>query len=329
MVECSGKEYGDVCIHNHHILPKCMNGSNKKTNLIQLGIEDHYTAHQVLANCFPDGHLFRSYNNGACQLIFNSATNALQQIYGSVFYENLSEFWKAASIALRDAPRGKNNYMFGKTHTDEAKLKISKTHKGRKLPEYRVQQLKEQSKGERNPMYGTTRITTPETRLKIGQSTSELNKIKWPLPKTVIKLDTPITINGKNKSFYRHCPDCNGMIYYAQRWDATDSDRNNCKCASCKSKQSAATRKANGFEMSEEHKAKFIQSRLNSPNIGKHDKRASKNPNARTILNPETGEVYSTIRELANVLKISSTKMTKEIKSGKYVVLGKTNAPTK
>ena len=49
----------------HHIVPKCMGGSNKKENLVRLTPEEHYVAHQLLVKIYP----------GNCGLIY--ATNMM------------------------------------------------------------------------------------------------------------------------------------------------------------------------------------------------------------------------------------------------------------
>lgn len=38
----------------HHIVPRCMNGSNDPDNLIALTPEEHYVAHQLLVKMYPD-----------------------------------------------------------------------------------------------------------------------------------------------------------------------------------------------------------------------------------------------------------------------------------
>jgi len=38
----------------HHIVPKCMGGSNSKDNLVKLTPEEHYLAHQLLIKIYPD-----------------------------------------------------------------------------------------------------------------------------------------------------------------------------------------------------------------------------------------------------------------------------------
>lgn len=38
----------------HHIIPKCMGGNNKLSNLVALTPEEHYVAHQLLCKAFPN-----------------------------------------------------------------------------------------------------------------------------------------------------------------------------------------------------------------------------------------------------------------------------------
>jgi hypothetical protein len=40
----------------HHIIPKCMGGSNSKDNLVRLTAEEHYVAHQLLVKMYPNNH---------------------------------------------------------------------------------------------------------------------------------------------------------------------------------------------------------------------------------------------------------------------------------
>jgi group I intron endonuclease len=52
--------------------------------------------------------------------------------------------------------KGKNNGMYGKTHTDESKKLISQTHKGKKISLKTRKKISEGIKGKKNPMYGKT-----------------------------------------------------------------------------------------------------------------------------------------------------------------------------
>jgi hypothetical protein len=40
-------------VEKHHIIPKCMGGTNKKDNLVDLTAREHYVAHQLLAKIYP------------------------------------------------------------------------------------------------------------------------------------------------------------------------------------------------------------------------------------------------------------------------------------
>jgi hypothetical protein len=57
------------CIERHHIIPKCLSGTNKKENLVFLTPEEHYVAHQLLCRIFPQCYglaiaVFRMTHNG-------------------------------------------------------------------------------------------------------------------------------------------------------------------------------------------------------------------------------------------------------------------------
>lgn len=38
----------------HHILPKCLGGTNDKENLVLLTFREHYIAHLLLTKCYED-----------------------------------------------------------------------------------------------------------------------------------------------------------------------------------------------------------------------------------------------------------------------------------
>lgn len=41
-------------VERHHIVPRCMGGSNSKSNLVKLTAEEHYVAHQLLVKMYPE-----------------------------------------------------------------------------------------------------------------------------------------------------------------------------------------------------------------------------------------------------------------------------------
>ena len=47
-VKLKRNQEGYVYYENHHILPKCLNGDNKKENLVLLTAREHYICHKLL-----------------------------------------------------------------------------------------------------------------------------------------------------------------------------------------------------------------------------------------------------------------------------------------
>ena len=46
----------DGYLERHHVVPKCMGGSNERENIVQLTAEEHYVAHQLLHKIYPTHH---------------------------------------------------------------------------------------------------------------------------------------------------------------------------------------------------------------------------------------------------------------------------------
>jgi hypothetical protein len=45
----------DICyVERHHIIPRCLGGSNSRENLVSLTPEEHFVAHLLLAKIYPD-----------------------------------------------------------------------------------------------------------------------------------------------------------------------------------------------------------------------------------------------------------------------------------
>jgi len=78
--------------------------------------------------------------------------------------------------------RGENNGMYGKTHSEEAKRKMSEAKKGKKgktRSEETKRRMSEAKKGENNPMYGKTRSEEHSRKISeanTGKTKSEEHK---------------------------------------------------------------------------------------------------------------------------------------------------------
>jgi len=48
--------FPEVYRERHHIVPRCMGGTDDKSNLVELTGEEHFVAHQLLAKIHPKNH---------------------------------------------------------------------------------------------------------------------------------------------------------------------------------------------------------------------------------------------------------------------------------
>jgi hypothetical protein len=65
---------------NHHIVPKCLGGSNDNDNMIMLKPEEHYVAHQLLCKIYPKNAKL----SFACKQMANGLANRNNKLYGWV-----------------------------------------------------------------------------------------------------------------------------------------------------------------------------------------------------------------------------------------------------
>jgi hypothetical protein len=68
------REYVLGYYESHHIIPRCMGGTNDKENLVNLTPEEHYVAHQLLTKIYPNNH---KLVNAAVMMIPNRPSNKL------------------------------------------------------------------------------------------------------------------------------------------------------------------------------------------------------------------------------------------------------------
>ena len=73
---------------SHHIVPRCMGGSDSKDNLVDLTPEEHYLAHQVLVRMYPED---RKLVYAANAMIRGRPTNKMYGWLKRRFSETISE----------------------------------------------------------------------------------------------------------------------------------------------------------------------------------------------------------------------------------------------
>lgn len=162
---------GDEYHERHHIIPKCMGGTNDKNNLIDLFAREHFIAHKMLAEENPD-------NNG---LVYGWTCMAFVKNNYQERYEITSEEYEMLKKIMNEMCSGENAHFYGKHHSNETKKKQSEIKKGARNPNYgkhyseeERRRLSELLSGENGPMYG--KHHSEETRRKIGEAATNPSK---------------------------------------------------------------------------------------------------------------------------------------------------------
>lgn len=121
---------GDEYHETHHIVPKCMGGTNDKENLIDLFAREHFIAHKLLAEENPDNS----------KLIFAWWSMSMKNNNEYERYELTPEEYEEVRIAMckvsSESQLGDKNHMYGKHHSEETKRKLSELNKGKNNPFY-------------------------------------------------------------------------------------------------------------------------------------------------------------------------------------------------
>lgn len=114
---------GDEYFETHHIIPKCLDGTNDEENLIDLFAREHFEAHRLLALENPN-------NEKLTYVWWMMAT--IKNEYQERCRINAEEYEEAriANNNIRQITMtGENAPMYGKHFSEETKKKMSESHK--------------------------------------------------------------------------------------------------------------------------------------------------------------------------------------------------------
>lgn len=137
----------------HHILPKSIYPQfiKSKWNIVNLRLQDHYIAHYLLTKCTKDEYL-------------KSSLQAWVVMTAKGRYEKIAtpDEYAEYKIELSKRLSGEGNPMYGKTHSEEVRKKLSEVNLGREWTDEMRKNASKRMSGEGNHMYGNTH--TPEVR---------------------------------------------------------------------------------------------------------------------------------------------------------------------
>ena len=170
---------GDEYHERHHIIPRCLDGTNDECNLIDLYAREHFIAHKLLAQENPDNDslvyawncmaFVRGNNQKRYELTpeeYEEVRKAISKTMSEriISEETLENMRKAARersnnpIFIERQSRAQkkrlsvpeHNPMFGKHHTEEARKKIGKASRDRAINTDWCKKISESVKGEKH-----------------------------------------------------------------------------------------------------------------------------------------------------------------------------------
>jgi hypothetical protein len=173
----------DVYTEGHHVIPRCMRGTDEPENIVRLTPEEHYVAHQLLVRMFPEerGLVFallamgmnkagRRPNNKQFGWIRRRVAAAIREHKTGVPRprEMMEKIW--AGTRGRKAPAHEIGKMkaalTGRKLSPEHVAAVSAALKGRKSPMTGRQHSEETKAKMREAAFN--RRHTPETRAKLA-----------------------------------------------------------------------------------------------------------------------------------------------------------------
>lgn len=135
-------------VEKHHVIPRCMGGSDEKENLVQLTAEEHFVAHQLLRKMFPK---VRGLAFAMVAMTGNAHGHRNNKVYGWIRRDHIEmmsgamkELWErpgyrerqqAAMDLVRKRPGYREQFSRihrGRVKSEQERANISAARKGMK-----------------------------------------------------------------------------------------------------------------------------------------------------------------------------------------------------
>lgn len=187
------KEKGGVYYEKHHIIPKCMGGSNEKSNLVLLTFKEHYLSHKLLYILYKNTIYEKALSYAFYRM--NLKGNHNEVIFSGKYYEEVRlAFCKNQSEKAKERK--------GKKHTEETKNKIREARKNYKPTKETNKKIKDSFTDERKNFLAETIINTRK-----NNPSMILNRTK-----TVNTPEFKIKMSNSIKKAYENTPELRDIV---------------------------------------------------------------------------------------------------------------------
>lgn len=198
---------------NHHIIPRCMGGTDTKDNLVRLTAREHFIAHQLLYKEYRTTKLAHAW------FMMTVNGNGQERHVTSTQYKSA----KLAHIkVLKESMKGSGNHFYSKKHTDETKAKISLANKGKKHTQEFKDNISTRWKGKPKPAEQRAKIGRKGLAMYQNKNTMEIRRVP------IGSLDETIWVNPRklNPEPKYKCDYCSKV---ARKCNLTRWHNENCK----------------------------------------------------------------------------------------------------
>lgn len=151
----------------HHIIPRCMGGSDKPENLVDLLPEEHYVVHQLLIKIHPNiDELVYAAKMMTLNLNGNRPNNKLYGWLRRRFSKTMSERQKGVPYKIR----------YGEEKAQTVKANLSRSHMGIRKTEEAILKLKQSLVGRSyEEIYGSVEAARIQRRKRSDSQKGKSN----------------------------------------------------------------------------------------------------------------------------------------------------------
>lgn len=189
------KRHQGIYYENHHILPKCLNGTDDEDNLVLLTGKEHFICHKILTVLYPNNRkialafhkmAFSGRDYGITCRDYERARQLISEIPVSLEQrEKIGKRTRGKSYEelygekAEEQKEKRRQALLGKKHTKERRKKNSESHKGnipwnRGLTKETDERVAQYVNSKPKSPYKKYILTTPENKEYIFLDKSEL-----------------------------------------------------------------------------------------------------------------------------------------------------------
>ena len=157
-------------VEKHHIIPRCMGGSDEDGNIVALTAREHFICHRLLVKMHPANkglHLAVYFMSNTRKGLRVSARTYTELREGASEAVRGSKHSQETKRKMSESMKGRSAHNKGKKVSEETKRKLSEARKGKKVSEETKRRISETLKG---------RKTSEETKRKMSEAKKGIKK---------------------------------------------------------------------------------------------------------------------------------------------------------